>query len=583
VGEKQRRPVPDNREIARVFDDISRLLEVKQQSPFKIRAYHNAARAIAALSEELRDIVARGGDLRDIPGVGEAISSKAIELVTSGRLEYFEKLKQSTPEGVLELMEVPGIGPRTAGRLAGELGITSVDALEAALRSGSAEGLPGIGKKTALTLLKEIETRRSRDVRRPIGEVLPLAGRILGQLRDVRGVSRLSAAGSVRRFVETVGDVDLLGVCRSPADVTERFVALDAVDRVLAHGPTRASIVTRDGLQVDLRIVEPLAYGSLLQYFTGSKEHNVALREFAIGRGLKLSEYGITEVESGQLEQFEDEESFYRRLGLSYIPPEVRENTGEIELAERNDLPALLREEDVRGDLHVHTNWSDGSATLEDMVAAAARCGYEYVAVTDHSSGIPGGLDADRLLHQGEAIRRVNESSPGCTVLRGIEVNVRADGSLDLPDDVLGGLDLVIAAVHSSLGQDRATMTARIVRALENPHVDILAHPTSRLLGQREPCDIDLPQVFRVAAATGTLLELNAMPDRLDLSAAHAREAHERGVLLSLGTDAHSPAHLAYLKAFGVRLARRAWCGPEHVVNSLPLSDLRSRLKRHIA
>jgi DNA polymerase (family X) len=575
-----RRPPPDNREIARVFDDISRLLEVQQESPFKIRAYHNAARAIAHQSEELSDLVARGGDPRDIPGVGEAISAKAIELVTSGRLEYFEKLKRSTPEGVLELMEVPGIGPRTAGRLAGELGITSVDALAAALHSGAVHDLPGIGEKTAQTLLQEIETRRRSDVRRPIGQVIPVAGRIIEQLREVGGVDRLSVAGSVRRFAETVGDVDLLGVCQSPRDVTDRFVRLDVVDRVRAHGPTRASIVLRDGLQVDLRIVEPSAYGSLLQYFTGSKEHNVALREVAVGRGLKLSEYGVTVLESGELEEFDDEEALYRRLGLDFMPPEMRENAGEIELAARNSLPVLVGEEDIRGDLHVHTDWSDGAATLDDMAAAAARRGYKYVAITDHSAGIPGGLDGERLVRQGEAIRRINESSPGCTVLRGVEVNVRADGSLDLPDEVLGGLDLVIAAVHSSLAQNEATMTARIIRALENPHVDILAHPTCRLLGQREPCEVDLPHVFRAAAATGTMLEMNAMPDRLDLSAAHARQARESGVLLSLGSDAHSPAHLSYLSAYGIRLARRAWCGPEHLANTLSLSDLRGRLKR---
>jgi len=571
----------DNKQIARVFEDVSRLLEVRQDSPFKIRAYHTAARAIGTHAEELRDIVARGGDPREIPGIGDAIASKVLELLSSGKLQYLDELRGSMPAGVLELMEVPGIGPRTARRLAGELGIASVEDLEAALRSGAVSHLSGIGEKKARTLLREIETHRRRDTRIPIGAALPVVERILARLQTVPGVAQVSAAGSVRRFVEMVGDVDLLAVSESPADATRQFVQLEMVDRVLAHGPTRVSIVTDDGLQVDLRIVEPDSYGSALQYFTGSEDHNVALREHALSSGLSVSEYGITVAESGEIERFDSEEALYRRLGLQFIPPELRENQGEIQLAARDALPRLVTASDLRGDLHVHSNWSDGVASIEELAAAAVRRNYEYIAITDHSwgLGVAHGLDARRIREQGEVIRRVNEVIDGCTVLHGVEVNIKSDGSLDLPPEVLADLDLVVAAVHSALGQDRERMTSRIVRALENPYVHVLAHPTGRLLSERAPCDVDMGKVFEAAARTGTLLELNAMPDRLDLSAAHVRAVHGQDVLLSIGTDTHCVRDLQYLGVYGIGIARRGWCEPQHIANTMSLVDLRACLK----
>jgi DNA polymerase (family X) len=571
-----------NSQVARVFQDIADLLELKGESTFKVRAYERAARAIEHFPRELETMIEAGEDLRGIPGVGEAIAKKTAELVTTGKLNYYEDLKAELPPGITSLLAIPGIGPKTARKLSGELGIGSVDELEQALNEGAVAGLFGLGDKTAENMRHQIQTLRRKDQRIPIGEALPVAEEIIRALSSVPGVRNLTPAGSMRRFRETVGDIDLMGTADRPADVVGAFVALPQVARVLAQGPTKGSVIVTGGLQVDLRMVDHDSFGSLLQHFTGSQQHNILLRERARKQGLTLSEYGITVISTGKLETFSTEENFYRRLGLQYIPPELREAQGEIARAEEGSIPQLVELPDIRGDLHTHTRWSDGHGSVEEMALAARDMGYQYIAVTEHSAGrgIAHGLDADRLRQQIEEIRNLNQRVTGIRVLTGIEVDIRADGSLDLPREILSKLDIVVAAVHSAMHQGQDKMTHRIMSAIEDPDVDVIAHPTCRLLGSREPVAIDMEAVLPAAAKNDKILEINAMPDRLDLGDIHAFRARELGVKLAIGTDAHSLAHLAYMR-FGVGVARRAWCQPQHVLNTLPLGQLLALLKRN--
>jgi DNA polymerase (family X) len=571
-----------NSDVARVFQDIADLLELKGESTFKVRAYDRAARAIEHFPRELETMIEAGEDLRGIPGVGEAIARKTAELVTTGKLNYYENLKAELPPGITSLLAIPGIGPKTARKLSSELGISSVDELEQALNEGAVARLFGLGDKTAENMRHQIQALRRKDQRIPIGEALPIAEELIRALSSIPGVRNLTPAGSLRRFRETVGDVDLMGTADRPADVAGAFVALPQIARVLAQGPTKGSVIVTGGLQVDLRMVDHDSFGSLLQHFTGSQQHNILLRERARKQGLTLSEYGITVISTGKLEKFSTEEDFYRRLGLQYIPPELREAQGEMARAEQGSIPQLVELPDIRGDLHTHTRWSDGHGSVEEMALAARDMGYEYIAVTEHSAGrgIAHGLDADRLRQQIEEIRNLNQRLTGIRVLTGIEVDIRADGSLDLPREILSKLDIVVAAVHSAMHQDQDKMTHRIMSAIEDPDVDVIAHPTCRLLGSREPVAIDMEAVLPAAAKNDKILEINAMPDRLDLSDIHAFRARELGVRLAIGTDAHSLAHLAYMR-FGVGVARRAWCQPQHVLNTLPLGQLLALLKRN--
>lgn len=564
----------NNSDIARVFQDIADLLELKGETPFKIRAYQKAIRSIEQLPVGLEQL-RQEGRLRDVPGVGEAIEKKIIELLTTGRLNYYEDLRSEFPAGVISLLQVPGIGPKTAMRLSTELGIKSLEELEAAVVDGRVEGLYRLGEKTAENILHHLQSMRTKEQRIPIGTALPLAEDIMTSLRLSSPIRSLTPAGSLRRFRETIGDIDLMGTADDGEAVIESFTGLPQVKEVLAKGRTKASVVSHRGLQVDLRVVEHDDFGSLLQYFTGSKQHNITLRERGQRLGLKLSEYGITTLENGKLERFSTEEGFYSRLGLQFIPPELREGQHEIERAEEHSIPQLLEISDLKGDLHVHTDWSDGHDSIEAMALAASGMGYDYIAVTDHSRGlgIAHGLNEERLREQAAEIARLNERLNGIRILSGIEVDIRADGSLDLPDDILAGLDVVIAAVHSALSQDEGRMTRRVIGAMENPHVDIIAHPTCRLLGQREPVALDMEAIFRTAAQSGTALEINCMPDRLDLKDTHVFRARELGVRLALGTDAHSTEHLRYSR-FGVGMARRGWCEARHIMNSLSAEEL---------
>ena len=564
-----------NTAIARVFNDIADLLELKGENAFKIRAYQKAARAIEHYPRELKIVLEQGEDLKNIPGVGEAIAKKTTELVTTGKLGYYENLKAEFPEGITNLLSIPGIGPNTANRLSSELGVTSVEQLEQAINDGRLAKVFRLGDKTADNILQQIQALRRKDQRTPIGEALPMVEEILGALHSVPGVRNLTYAGSLRRFRETLGDIDLMGTADNPNEVIDAFVSLAPVGQVLAQGSTKASAIVSGGLQVDLRMVEHDSFGSLLQYFTGSKQHNISLRERGRRQGLKLSEYGITSLATDKLEKFALEEEFYHRLGLQYIPPELREAQGEVEKAEQGTVPKLVELSDIKGDLHIHTTWSDGHDSIEQMALAARDLGYQYIAITDHSRGrgIAHGLDVERLKKQIAEIRALNERLSGIHVFSGIEVDIRADGSLDLPHEILSHLDIVIAAVHSAMNQTEARMTRRVLSAIENPDVDIIAHPTCRLLGEREPVAIDMEAILQAAAKNNKVLEINAMPERLDLNDIHAFRARELRIKLAIESDAHSVAHLGFMR-FGVGVARRAWCEPQHVLNTLDLQEL---------
>lgn len=564
-----------NTAIAKVFSDIADLLEIRGEIPFKIRAYQRAARAIEHYPKEVEIMVNENEDLRGIPGVGEAIAKKTVELVTTGKLVYYEGLKAEFPEGIVNLLAIPGVGPKTARKLSMDLGITSVDQLEQAISDGKVAHLFRLGDRTARNISQQIQALRRKDQRIPIGEALPTVDRMLEALRAVPGVDNLCYAGSLRRFRETLGDIDLMGTADDPARVIEAFVELPEAGQVLAKGPTKASILVPGGLQFDLRMVEHDSFGSLLQYFTGSKQHNISLREKGRKKGLKLSEYGITSAATERLEKFAREEDFYDRLGLQYIPPELREAQGEVEQAERGGIPRLIEEGDIRGDLHVHSKWSDGHDSIEQIALAARERGYDYVAVTDHSSGlgISHGLDAGRLRQQMQEIEDVDRRIGGTRVLRGVEVDIRADGSLDLPRELLRELDLVIASVHSAMNQGEEKITGRLVSAIADPDVDMIGHPSCRLLGEREAIAVNWETLFEMARRHGKVLEINASPQRLDLNDVHAYRAKELGVMLAIGTDAHSVAQLDYMK-FGVSVARRAWCEPSDVVNTLSLNQL---------
>lgn len=568
-----------NSEIAKVFADISDLLELKGENPFKIRAYQKVVRSIEQLPVEVEQLVAEDR-LKEVPGVGEAIAKKIAEMVTTGKLDYYEKLKAEFPEGITALLGVPGIGPKTARLLSTELGISSIDELEAAIVGGKVARLYRMGDKTAENILHSIQALRRKDQRIPIGEALPVVDDIIAQLSKLHGLKNLTPAGSLRRFRETVGDIDLMGTADNPAAAIQSFVSLPQVREVLASGTTKASVVVSGGLQVDLRLVAHDSFGSTLQYFTGSKQHNVDLRERAHRQGLKLSEYGITNLATEQLEKFATEEAFYERLGLQYIPPELREAQQEIERAAQGAIPPLVELSDIKGDLHVHSDWSDGRDSIEAMALAARKLGYQYLGVSDHSAGrgIARGLDVERLRQQIAEIGELNQKISGIRIFTGMEVDIRADGTLDMLGEILAELDIVTAAIHSGMTQSQEQMTRRIIGAIENPHVDILAHPTCRLLPGREPVAVDMEAVLKAAARTGTIVEISAMPSRLDLKDTHAYRARELGVKLAINTDAHSTEHLGFMR-FGVGVARRGWCQAEDILNTISLADITAFLK----
>lgn len=568
-----------NRAVAQRFALIADMLEVKGESIFRINAYRRAARAMEALTEDVAAVATRGA-LTEIPGIGTATADKIEEFLKTGTMKAYEELAASLPPGLTTLMSVPEVGPKTALLLYEQLRITSIDALEAAATAGRIRDLPRLGAKTEANILKGIAMLRRSGARRPLGVVLPVADALVARLRDVPGVKEISVAGSLRRMKETVGDIDILVTSQTPEAVMEAFAGAPEVEQVLARGPTRSSVVLDVGLQADVRVVEPAAFGAALQYFTGSKEHNVALRERAIRAGLKLNEYGVWRTADGTRVAGRTEAEVYKAVGVPWIPPEMREDQGETDAALAGTLPTLVELTDIRGDLHMHTRWSDGSETAAGMARAGRALGYEYICITDHSQSLKmaGGVTVAELRAHITEVRRLADRA-GLVVLIGAECDILADGALDYPDDVLADLDVVIISVHTRFKMTREAMTRRIVKAMESEHADILGHPSGRLLGQRDPYEIDIETIVDAAARTGTALEINGAPERLDLKDTHARLAKERGVRLVIGTDAHTGDHLHHMK-FGVSVARRGWVEAKDVLNTLPVAKLLGTLGR---
>jgi DNA polymerase (family 10) len=569
-----------NPEVARALREMALFLEM-DEVPFKPRAYEKAALAVDALDRPLLEIDAEAGvkGLAELPGVGKGIAERIHELLRAGRIPDLERLRKQMPIDILGLTAVEGLGPKGAKLLYEDLGVRDVRELEKACREERVRALPHFGAKSEEKILRGIELLAGTAGRQLLGLVLPLARDIEARLRDLPGVARAAVAGSVRRRKETIGDLDFLVSARDPRRVGRAFAAMPEVVHVYGRGETKTLVRLAGGMDADLRVVGEASFGAALCYFTGSKAHNVALRRIAQARELKLNEYGLFRGQRKLAGRTEEE--IYQALGLDWIPPELREDAGEIEAAGKGRLPALIGYGDLRGDLQIQTDWTDGSASIEEMADAARKLGLEYIAVTDHTRDLAmaRGSDEKRLLEQAEAIEKLNQTLRGFRVLSGAEVNIRKDGSLDVAGAALAKLDVVGAAVHTHFHQGREEMTRRVIRAMENPHVDILFHPTARSIGHREPVDLDIDVVIAAAVRTGTVLEIDAMPDRLDLRDETVRKAVEAGALLAIDSDAHQPAHLAYAAELGVAVARRGWARKADVVNALPVTTCLARLK----
>ncbi len=571
----------NNREVAAVFDLIADLLEIKGEQVYKVLAYRRAAQEIGNLGRSLQTLW-EADELRTIPGVGEAIASKIDELLRTGKLEFAEKLAAEVPPGLVEVLKVEGVGPRKAARFWKDLGITTLADLEQAARAGKLRGMPGMGARSEERILKGIESLRRRQVGRvSIGRARPVALSLLAEIERMPSVHRVELAGSLRRWRETVGDIDLLVAAEDAAQVIRLFAGLPQVDRVLGQGDTKVSVELQDGLRAQVWVHPPERFGSALQYATGSQAHNVRLRELAQQRGLSLSEHGFKKPGGGEI-LCDSEEEVYRRLGLPWVPPELREDRGEIQAAQRGQLPELVGLDDLAGELHAHSTWSDGQNSIEEMARAAMSLGLRYLVISDHSQslGVANGLSIERLRRQAKEIETVQRRiGAGLRLLRGTEVEIRADGALDYPDDVLRQLDVVTASMHTSLRQSPEKVTARLLGAIRNPNVDVIGHPTGRMVEGREPAEVDIEAILREARQTGVALEINAHPARLDLDEANARRAAEMGCLLAINVDAHSPSDFE-LREYGVGVARRGWVPPGLVVNTWPVDRLEAWLQR---
>jgi DNA polymerase (family X) len=582
----------DNVEIARVLAEVADLLEVQNANPFRIRAYRNAVRTVEVQTTPLARLVAEGSPLTRLPGIGKEMASHIREMVETGTLGFRDELLAGMPRTILDLMRLPGVGPKKAKRLWEELGVGTVDALEEAGHAGRVAALPGFGAKSQEKILAGIAEYRQHTARVLLADAERYVEPLLAYLRALPEVERLAVAGSYRRRRETVGDIDLLATATEPAPVMAGFLRYPQVDRVLMAGDTKSTITLGNRLQVDLRVVPPECYGAALVYFTGSKEHNVKLRRRAVERSLRVSEYGVFMVAPGSGEASEgghggervagwEEEDVYAAVGLAWIPPELREDHGEIEAAAGGRLPRLIEVADLRGDLHMHSTWSDGKATIEEMVVACAERGYEYMVISDHSKALAmtNGLDARRLVEQWVEIDAVRARHPEIRLLRAMEVDILADGALDLEDEMLAGLDLVLISIHSRFELPPAEQTARVLRALEHPAVKIFAHPTGRLINRRRPAEFDVDAVLRRAAELGVAVELNSNPHRLDLKDVHLRLARELGCKIVISTDSHRPRELDLLR-YGVEQARRAGLEPADVLNTLPYPEFLRAIER---
>jgi DNA polymerase (family X) len=568
--------VSANTDVASVLFEIGEILTIKDDR-FRSRAYLLAAQRITSLTEDIKKVKERG-ELDKIPGVGKSIAATIAEFLDTGESKVLEELRESLPPGVRQLMELEGIGPKNAMRLVDELKVSSIDDLEKAAKEGRVRELKGFGEKKEQNILLNIGDYRNRQTRFLLGGVLPVVDDMLAWMRESQAVIKAEVAGSYRRRRETIGDLDLLVASTEPEAASDRFVSMPPVERIVSHGSTKSTVYLKGHLQVDCRVIPPEAYGAALQYFTGSKDHNVKLRTIGVKLGYKLNEYGLFRREDDALVASETEEDIYKTLGMEWVPPELRENRGEIEAAMERGLPDLVKLEEIRGDLHCHSDWSDGSMGIGEVVEKARGLGLSYVAITDHSKslGIAHGLDEERLVDQGREIDSLNAKLGDFRVLKGVECDIKADGSLDISDAVLRGLDFVVASLHSGFKGDEEVMTARMIKAIQSEHVDAIGHPTGRIIQKRKPYLLDLDRVFEAAASRGVAMEINAFPERLDLDDVSCRKAMEAGVAMSIGTDAHALNHMEFLP-LGVSVARRGWLTSKDVLNTLSAEAITRR------
>jgi DNA polymerase (family 10) len=573
-----------NQEIAEILFHISEILDVQGENPFKIRAYIKASQTIENLTYQLSSLEDKD-KIMELPGIGEGIAKKIKELLDTGKLKYYEDLKKSEYAPLTEFLKIPGMGPKHAKLVHDKLRIKTTDQLRKAAEEGKLRELPGLGEKVEQNILQGIQQVQKFKERFSLAFIYPRAQNIVEELKKVKEVKQITLGGSLRRMKETIGDVDILVSSDKPKPVMGAFINLLQRAKVLAEGSTKASIMTKDGFQVDIRVVKPVSFGAAQHYFTGSKAHNIRIRSLGIDKGLKVNEYGVFKGQKNIAGKTEEE--VFKSVGLPYIPPEIREDQGEIEAAQNNRLPHLIELKDLKGDLHVHSDWTDGNNSIEEMAKAAQKRGYQYVAICDHSPtiGITNGLTPQRLKKHNEEIDKLNEKMSrgkgdmNFRILKGIEVDIRSNGQLDFEDEILKGLDVVVGAVHTKFAQSKDEMTKRIIKAIENPNVDIIAHPTGRLIGKREPYQVDMDKIMDACKANKKVLELNAYPERLDLSDINCRKAKEKGIKIAISTDAHADAHLEWIK-FGVATAKRGWIEPEDVINTLPLSKLLKFLSR---
>jgi DNA polymerase (family 10) len=572
----------DNLELARIFSRIADILEIKNENLFKIRAYRRITQVLESLPSDINQLY-KEDKIEDIPGVGEGIAEKIKELIETGKLKYYEELKKKVPEGLLEMMNIPEVGPKTVSLLYKKLGVDSMEKLKKVASEGKIRDLPGMGEKTEENILKGIELVRKREERIPLQEALFLAEKITKPLEKLKEVKRISLAGSLRRMRETIGDIDILLVSNNPKKVMEKFTSLKIVKEVLSKGDTKSSILMHGGRQVDLRVVPKESFGSALHYFTGSKSHNIKIRELGIKKGLKINEYGVFTRTKRKEEMIagKEEKDVFKSVGLPFIPVELREDRGEIEAGLNNKLPELITVKDIKGDLHVHSKWSDGNNTIEEMAKAAKSRGYEYIGISDHSQSlrVAGGVQEKDFLKRIEEIKEADKKISGIKILAGSEVDIDSEGNLDYPNKLLKELDFVIAAIHTGFKQTKEKLTKRIIRAMESRYADIIAHPTGRLLGEREAYELDFEEIFKIAKTTGAILEINAFPNRMDLNDINARTAKEEGIKLIINTDSHHTMQLDWIK-FGIAVARRAWLEKKDIVNTYPLEKLLKSLKK---
>jgi DNA polymerase (family 10) len=583
----------ENIEIADILAELGDLLEIRGSNPFRIRAYRNAVRTVRGLTRPLASMVDEGEDLTALDAIGKDMSAHIVELVQTGELARLAEVSAEVPRSLVQLVKLDGVGPKKAKKLWESLDVTTVDELEAALKAGRVESLEGFGATSVKKILTAIEDFRRYSGRFLLSKVDELIGPLLAHLKSAPGVERIEVAGSYRRRKETIGDVDLLVQAELPApDVMEHFTAFGSVERVVLAGDTRGSVVLRSGLEVDLRVIPERSFGAALHYFTGSKEHNVAVRQIAQRQGLRVNEWGVFRVpegvdpddvgkEDGERVAGKTESSVFEVLGMGWIPPVLRENRGEVKAALDNSLPDLVTLEDIQGDLHMHSTWSDGKASVEEMARACVARGYRYLAISDHSPALAmvGGITPERAVDQWEEIARAQEGLDGITIFKSLEVDVLRDGSLDMTDEVLEALDLVLVSVHSLMEMDRVLMTDRVIAAIQHPQVDILAHPTGRLLGRREPFQLEMEEVLQAARDLDVAVEINANPNRLDLNDVHAHRAKELGVKVCISTDAHSVQRLDHM-SYGVDQARRAWLNKGDVLNTMTQQQFREWLDR---